>query len=488
MKNIADRISQRYVLGMMGFLCTTNSYALRVVLNVAITQMSTQESTKYTDPGTCPENSETNLTSNLLLKTTIKNPIYDWDESTKGLILSSFFWGYIVTHLPGGIWAEKYGGKHILGVGMLIASVLTVLTPWIVIASNGNWAIIVLTRIIVGLGQGTSNPALNALLAKWVPASERSTIGTMVYSGSQIGTVLCSAISGALITTTQTWSSVFYFFGGSGILWYIFWQILCYSSPEQHPFISKKEKEFLKLEIEGVSKIRPPIPWKAFFTSAPVWALIAAQSGHDWGFYTILTDLPTYMSEVLKFNILDDGIWNSIPYIVMWVCSMCSGKLCDWMITKRYISVTFARKFFTTLSSVGPTVFIMAASYSGCNKAITVGMFTIALFFTGPFICGFKVNALDIAPNHAGILMAIVNGCGSFTGGVVPYLAGALTEDHTLIEWRTVFWITGGVFVVTSIIFCIWGSADLQDWNNLETSKKEEEIENNKETRINEIA
>ncbi|XP_072384181.1 putative inorganic phosphate cotransporter [Diabrotica undecimpunctata] len=469
---ILDAIPQRYVLGVMGFFATTNTYAMRVVMNIAITQMTLQQAATHVDPNSCP--GDEGSSSGNGTTTHINDPVYDWSESTKGLILSSFFYGYIVTHLPGGMLAEKWGGKHTLGIGILIGAVMTALTPWILTATDGNWKILMITRVFIGFGQGTSNPAINSLLAKWVPLKERATIGTLVFGGSQMGTIICSAICGALIHVTKSWASVFYLFGGLGILWYILWQILCYSSPEQHPFIGEKEKNFLKKEIEGISTKKPNTPWKAMLTSAPVWALVAAQAGHDWGFFTILTELPTYMSEVLKFNIKDNGLWNSLPYIVMWVCSLSSGKLCDWMIAKGYIKVTLARKIFTTLAAVGPSIFIMAASYAGCDKALTVGMFTISLFLTGPFYCGFKVNALDIAPNHAGILMAIVNGLGSITGCVVPYLAGALTEDHTLLQWRLVFWITGAVYVVTSIIFCIWGSGELQLWNDLSSCSSED--------------
>jgi hypothetical protein len=80
-------------------------------------------------------------------------------------------------------------------------------------------------------------------------------------------------------------------------------------------------------------------------------------------------------------------------------------------------------------ASMGPAIFIIAASYSGCDRDLAVGMFTIAMSFMGTFYCGMKVNALDLAPNFAGTLMAIVNGIGAITGIIVPYLVGALTED-----------------------------------------------------------
>lgn len=35
-------------------------------------------------------------------------------------------------------------------------------------------------------------------------------------------------------------------------------------------------------------------------------------------------------------------------------------------------------------------------------------------------------------------------------------------------EWRVVFWVTFVVFVVTTIIYCIWASGELQPWNNPE--------------------
>lgn len=155
-------------------------------------------------------------------------------------------------------------------------------------------------------------------------------------------------VSGVLIEQTQHWSSVFYVFGGLGVLWFVVWTLLCYNDPESHPFISDEEMDFLKKEMH-VSNERKNIPWRAILTSVPVWALVTAQIGHDWGFFTMVTDLPKYMSDVLKYNVGANGLWSSIPYIAMWIVSMLSGWLCDWLITNDIIGITFARKFFTTI-------------------------------------------------------------------------------------------------------------------------------------------
>ena len=44
-------------------------------------------------------------------------------------------------------------------------------------------------------------------------------------------------------------------------------------------------------------------PWKSMMTSKPVWAIIVAHFAENWGFYTLLTGMPTFMKDVLGKNI-----------------------------------------------------------------------------------------------------------------------------------------------------------------------------------------
>jgi hypothetical protein len=46
-----------------------------------------------------------------------------------------------------------------------------------------------------------------------------------------------------------------------------------------------------------------PIPWRKISTSIPVWAILVAHCCQNWGFYTLLTELPTYMKQILHFDI-----------------------------------------------------------------------------------------------------------------------------------------------------------------------------------------
>lgn len=47
----------------------------------------------------------------------------------------------------------------------------------------------------------------------------------------------------------------------------------------------------------------------------------------------------------------------------------------------------------------------------------------------GFFYPSLKVNCLDLSPNYAGTVMALVNGIGAVSGIVTPYLVGLLITD-----------------------------------------------------------
>lgn len=114
--------------------------------------------------------------------------------------------------------AEKFGGKWTLSLGILSTAVFTVLTP-LAINFGGSTALIAL-RILMGLGEGTTFPALSVLLSRWVPQNERGKLGALVLGGGQIGTILANSISGFLLHYFD-WPIVFYLFGGLSVIWFI---------------------------------------------------------------------------------------------------------------------------------------------------------------------------------------------------------------------------------------------------------------------------
>ncbi|CAH4029405.1 unnamed protein product [Pieris brassicae] len=467
-------IPQRYVIGILGLFALANSFTMRVCLSMTITQMVLHVAPSEHIVGeTCPDPMPTisaipEITSNNTVLLDSGRERYDWDEKTQGFLLSAFYYGYVLTHLPGGLLAEKFGGKWTIGISLLCTSVATIITPWAVTIGGATGLFII--RVIEGAGEGPVTPAFVLLLARWVPPAERARFGAMIFGGAQVGNILGPLISGLILADGGDWANVFYVFGGLGIIWFVFWVFLCYSTPNLHPFISDEERSYLNKNIvaSGLHQKLHPVPFKVLLRSGPLWALIIAAVGHDWGYFTMITDLPKYFSGVLKFNIKDTGLMSALPYIAMYVCSFIFASFCDYCIRKRWHSITTGRKIYTTVSSTLPAIFIILASYSGCDRYKAVGFFIVSMAFMAGFYSSVKINSMDIAPNYAGTCSAMVNGLAAVSGIITPYLIGLLTPDQTISQWRIAFWTVCAVLVATNIIYVIWGTGEPQWWDDVD--------------------
>ncbi|XP_026317593.1 putative inorganic phosphate cotransporter [Hyposmocoma kahamanoa] len=460
-------VPQRYVLGVMGLLGVCNAYTMRVCLNMAITQMVNR--TKPDAPhgmDICPSDDE--LSGKNSTHHVNPNAIFDWDEQTQGLILGAFYYGYAATQVLGAYLAEKYGGKWTLGIGLLSTALFTFITPKVIRAGGAVWLFVL--RVMAGMGEGPTMPALMIMLARWVPPHERAVQGALVFGGAQIGNIFGSFMSGILLADDRDWANVFYFFGGFGLLWFALWSLLCYSTPNTHPYISKKELNYLNANVTSADNqgIKDPVPWRAILTSAPVWALVWAAVGHDWGYYAMVTDLPKYSHDVLKFNIQTTGTLTSLPYIAMWVASFIFGIVCDICVKKGWHTIKTGRIIHTTIAATGPAICIILASYVGCDRNAAMAYFVLSMALMGGFYSGMKVNALDLAPNYAASLTSLVNTTSTLIAGIgVPYIIGYLTPNQTLVEWRVAFWVCFAVLVGTNIIYIIWADGEQQWWDDV---------------------
>lgn len=115
---------------------------------------------------------------------------------------------------------------------------------------------------------------------------------------------------------------------------------------------------------------------------------ICAQIGHGIGYFTVVTDLPKYMADVLKFNVKENGFYSSLPYVAMWISTLIFSVISDWCITKKYLGITNSRKLYTTLSFTVPGIFLVFASFVGCNRVLAVTLFTVAMGFMGAYYSG----------------------------------------------------------------------------------------------------
>lgn len=122
-------LPQRVVLSIILFLGIVVTFAMRACLSIAITEMvvPVNNSPKGNDSLICPTDSTVSESATVMKAA--KGTRYNWSQEEQGWILSAFFIGYVVSHIPGGLLAEKFGGKCTVSISILILTICNGVTP-----------------------------------------------------------------------------------------------------------------------------------------------------------------------------------------------------------------------------------------------------------------------------------------------------------------------------------------------------------------------
>ncbi|KAM3924118.1 vesicular glutamate transporter 3 [Leptodactylus fuscus] len=443
-------LPKRYIIAIMSGLGFCISFGIRCNLGVAIVEM-VNNSTVYVDG-----------------KPEIQEAQFNWDPETVGLIHGSFFWGYIVTQIPGGFIANKLAANRVFGAAIFLTSILNMLIPS---AANVHYGCVISVRVLQGLVEGVTYPACHGMWSKWAPPLERSRLATTSFCGSYAGAVIAMPLAGILVQYIG-WSSVFYIYGMFGMIWYVFWLLHATESPAAHPTITAEEKSYIETSIgEGCSLVTTSkfkTPWKKFFTSMPVYAIIVANFCRSWTFYLLLISQPAYFEEVFGFPISKVGLLSAVPHMVMTIIVPIGGQLADFLRSRQILSTTTVRKIMNCGGFGMEATLLLVVGYSH-TKVIAISFLILAVGFSGFAISGFNVNHLDIAPRYASILMGISNGVGTLSGMVCPLIVGAMTKHKTREEWQNVFLIAAIVHYSGVIFYGIFASGDKQEWADPES-------------------
>lgn len=280
--------------------------------------------------------------------------------------------------------ATKFSAKWVMWFAVFINVVCTLLTP--ASAYWNMWAV-VLMRVLEGIGGGVTFPAEHTLIASWAPPQERSTISSIIYAGTALGTVISMLMAG-ILAEMYGWASIFYVMGGLSCIWLVLWIIFIQDTPSSQPLIDQEERDYILTSLgntgghgHGAPKA---IPWKAFFTSKPFLGILIAHICNNWGWYMLLIELPIYMNGVLKFAIKENAIFTATPFLTLWFFSIAISKTLDTLRAKNVINTTQARKIATMFASVIPLFCLLALCFIGCRKmaavVIAVSSMSCALF------------------------------------------------------------------------------------------------------------
>ncbi|WP_186050881.1 3-(3-hydroxy-phenyl)propionate transporter MhpT [Burkholderia gladioli] len=131
--------------------------------------------------------------------------------SQMGIAFSAGTFGLLPGAMLGGRLADRIGRKRVLIASVALFGLLSIAT-----AQSSSFAMLVVVRVLTGIGLGGAMPNLIALSSEAVPPRSRSSAVAAMYCGIPFGGVIASLI-GVLLAGDTEWRHIFYV-GGAGPL------------------------------------------------------------------------------------------------------------------------------------------------------------------------------------------------------------------------------------------------------------------------------
>ncbi|KAF9936898.1 hypothetical protein BGZ67_001915 [Mortierella alpina] len=312
-----------------------------------------------------------------------------YSKSQQGIILASFFIGYILTPIVGGTLADRYGGKAVLAFGAAAWTIFTLLTPF---ASEMGLAWVVAVRIALGLGEGVAYPSVHAMIGTWIPPCERSKAVATVTAFAYLGAVIALPTSSALVVSPWGWRGVFWLFGTLGLLWSIAWQFC-----------------------------------------------------NSIGFFVMQSWIPTFYLDFYGVDVGKIGYYAVLPSAVQGFMGFIAGYLGDLAIQDWNWTPLTVRRVGQTIGGVGLGVFLLLAVNFAHTAALAMALITIGMALNGFTMIGASAYQHDFCPQHAGFIFSLGNTAGSLPALIGIFVVGLLLDKDSVGRWGLI-WTTVCVF------------------------------------------
>ncbi len=373
----------------------------------------------------------------------------------KDLAITTKQYSWIVGAFQGAIMLQPICGYVLDTVGLKLGFGLFALAWSLISMAHGlthSWTALFWLRGLLGLAEGSANPAGMKATSEWFPSHERGLAGGVFNIGASVGSMLAPPLV-AWAILTYNWQSAFVLTGALGLVWLVVW-LLFYQPPAKHRALSAAEREYIRagqerhLEGDGT---RPSVG--RIIRQRNFWGIALPRFFADptWG--TLTFWLPLYLTTVRHFDLKQIALFAWLPFLAADLGCLSGGTI-SMALQKRFgVRLINARRGAFTVgaclmvgvSFVGfvnsPYIAIALLSLAGfAHQTLSVTVITMSSDL-------FRRNEVATVAGMAGtcgnagvLLFSLLMGTLVTTVGYTPFFIGLAALDliGALILWTVV--------------------------------------------------
>ncbi len=360
-------------------------------------------------------------------------------NSQYGMLFSAFFWMYALIQIPVGALAERYGAHRVLTAGLIVWATATALT-----GLTSSFSMLIVLRMMLGLGESVGFPTVSKLLAAVVPVKGLGMANGIVAFGYLIGPGVGVFLAGLLIDHVG-WRGTFMVFGACSLLWLIPWLLV----------------RLPKLATQRADPSNPSI--LMVLAQRGLWGTSLGLFSSNYMWYFILSWLPGYLVKERGFSMHAMEQVATAGYLVNGLSAFIVGWAID-----RYIvrggSANFGYKLIMFAAHVGSIPAMLAMGLGTPSMAIA-GMFGFQILMGASSPGMYAMSQILAGPKASGRWVGIQNSLGNFPGMISPWLTGIIVDrtGHFALAFvaaavMSAVGIVGWIGIVPKLAPIKWGT------------------------------
>ena len=307
-------------------------------------------------------------------------------------------------------------------------------------------------RGILGVAEAGNWPGATKANAEWFPINERALAQGIFNSGAAIGGIISAPLVGLMFVLFNSWQITFIAIGAIGFLWLVPWLIIYKSGPEDHPWLSADERQYIldgqrNAETNEVADYAPGTA--EILTRKESWGVILASFFLDPIWWLFVGWLPLYLNETFGFGVAEIAVYAWIPYVGAMFGAWFGGLLARNRINAGW-TVNRTRKSVITLGGV-----IMLASLLATTQAATP---LLAVMLMAVILFGFQtaVGNIQTLPSdfYSGQSVGTLAGYAGTAAKLAVVLLNFLIPVLTVNSYAPAFVVGAGlaIFTVLSVL------------------------------------
>lgn len=310
--------------------------------------------------------------------------ITDADNKNALALLTTFF---MIAYAIG----QTVTGKMMDAIGTRLGMVVSIAAWSVSIALHAIAKTITsfsIFRFFLGISEAGNWPGATKSNAEWFPPKERAIAQGIFGAGASLGSVVSAPVI-AILYLSIGWQGTFAGIAVLGFIWIIPWLIVNKATPDKHPWITKKEQDFILDKDtapakQAVEKAESKVyTWSQLLKFKATWSIISSRFFIDPVWWLFVTWLPTFLKENFQFDIKQIGAFAWFPYLMAAIGGIVGGFYSSRQIRKGVDAVVARKKAITIgcvimLASLVAIVFMLDQLKD--QPEIAIGLISITLF------------------------------------------------------------------------------------------------------------